>query len=160
MPKDPAKRGLFIHESLTSTKVELVGRCARLRSEGKIAIYYTQGGSLFVKKTREQPSLIVSPDIADTDIIHLLEKQPTSYRQAASRPPAGGGTSEVTEHPVIGGAPVGVGPPVVSGPLSKAGLSVVDEPSAAPPVIGGPPVIGSPEVDAPPPPGGGWALCG
>ena len=157
VPKDPAKRGLFIHESLTSTKVELVGRCARLRSEGKIATYYTQGGSVFVKKTRDQPSIMVSPDMGDTDIIHLLEKQPTSYRQAASRPPVGSGTNEVTENPVTGGTPVGVGPPVVNGSHSKAGATVADGPSvtAEPPVTGGPPVMSrSPEADGLPGVGG------
>ena len=147
MPKDPAKRGLFVHESLTSTKVELVGRCARLRSEGKIVTYYTQGGSVFVKKTRDQPSILVSPDMSDANIIHLLENQPTSYRQAASRPPAGSGTTEVIEHPVTGGAPVGVGPPVVSGSQLKDGPSVTNEPL----VTGGPPMVsGAPEVDGPP----------
>ena len=147
VPKDPAKRGLFVHESLTSTKVELVGRCARLRSEGKIVTYFTQGGSVFVKKTRDQPSILVSPDMSDANIIHLLENQPTSYRQAASRPPAGSGTTEVIEHPVTGGAPVGVGPSVVSGSHLKDGPSVTNEPL----VTGGPPMVsGAPEVDGPP----------
>ena len=35
VPKEHAKRGLFIHESLTSTKMELVGRCSRLRRDKK-----------------------------------------------------------------------------------------------------------------------------
>ena len=54
VPKDQLKRGLFIHESLTPTKMELVGRCSALRRDGKISTYYTQGGSVFVKKNPER----------------------------------------------------------------------------------------------------------
>ena len=87
VPKDPTKRGLFIHESLTLSKMELVSRCAKLRNEGKITTYYTQGGSVFVKKTRDKPSVMVGLGMTDEEIIQHLERQPASYVAAAARIP-------------------------------------------------------------------------
>ena len=87
IPKDPAKRGLFVHECLTGTKMELVNRCAKLRRDGKILSYYTQGGSVFVRKTRETPNLLVTPDMRDEDILMKLSQQPNSYRAAAAARP-------------------------------------------------------------------------
>ena len=87
VPKDQSKRGLFIHESLTPTKMELVGRCSALRRDGKISTYYTQGGSVFVKKSRERPSMMINPEMSDAEIMLRLERQPASFSQAAARPP-------------------------------------------------------------------------
>ena len=84
VPKDVNKRGLFIHESLTPTKMALVSRCASLRREGKLATYFTLGGNVLVKKAREAPSILVSPDMTDDDILAKLSSQPTSYREAAA----------------------------------------------------------------------------
>ena len=52
VPKEVEKRGLFIHESLTASKMSLVARCAELRKQGQITTYYTQGGHVFVKKVK------------------------------------------------------------------------------------------------------------
>ena len=86
IPKDVSKRGLFVHESLTSTKMELVNRCARLRRDGKIMSYYTQGGNVFVRKTRQTPNLLVTPEMTDENILLKLSQQPNTYREAAARP--------------------------------------------------------------------------
>ena len=88
VPKDQTKRGLFIHESLISTKMELVSRCSALRKEGKFSTYYTQGGAVFIKKSRDRPSVMITPNMSDADIIQRLEKQPASFSQAAARPPS------------------------------------------------------------------------
>ena len=84
VPKDQNKRGLFIHESLTEGKMELVRRCAKLRREEKVATYYTQGGNVYVKKGKGTPGLMVTPNMADTaHILTMLQTQPNTYREAA-----------------------------------------------------------------------------
>ena len=83
VPKDPERRGLFIHESLTSTKMMIVSRCAQLRREGKVSTYFTQGGNVFVKKHRDAPSIMVKDNMTDDDILMQLDQQPASYRDAA-----------------------------------------------------------------------------
>ena len=93
VPKDVSKRGFFIHESLTTTKVQTVTKCAKLRREGKIVTYYTQSGHAYVKKTKESPSLLLSDNLSEQEILDMLMRQPTSYREAvtqrtAVRPPA------------------------------------------------------------------------
>ena len=85
VPKDPQKRGLFIHESLTQSKMDLVKRCSRLRSESKVSTYYTQGGNVFVKRSRDTPSILVTPAMTDAEIMLKLENQPASYRAAAAQ---------------------------------------------------------------------------
>ena len=82
IPKDVNKRGLFIHESLTAAKMTLVSRCAGLRKEGKLSTYFTMGGNVLVKRSKEAPSILVSPDMTNEDIIKMLDKQPRSYREA------------------------------------------------------------------------------
>ena len=82
VPKDANKRGLFIHESLTSTKVQTVSKCAKLRREGKIVTYYTQSGHVYVKKTKESVSLLLPDHLSEQEIMDMLAKQPTSYRGA------------------------------------------------------------------------------
>ena len=52
VPKEVEKRGLFIHESLTASKMALVSRCAALRNQGHIMTYYTQNGNVLVKKQK------------------------------------------------------------------------------------------------------------
>ena len=52
VPKEVEKRGLFIHESLTASKMALVARCAALRKQGHITTYYTQSGNVLVKKNK------------------------------------------------------------------------------------------------------------
>ena len=83
--KDPHRRGLFIHESLTESKMELVRRCSKLRTEGK-ASSYTQGGNVFVKRSRDSPPVLLSPAMTDDEILAKLANQPSSYRAAAARP--------------------------------------------------------------------------
>ena len=82
VPKDANKRGLFIHESLTATKVQTVSKCAKLRREGKIVTYYTQSGHVYVKKTKESVSLLLPDHLSEQEIMELLAKQPTSYTEA------------------------------------------------------------------------------
>ena len=82
VPKDVNKRGLFIHESLTSTKVQTVSKCAKLRREGKIVTYYTQSGHVYVKKTKESVSLLLPDHLSEQEILDMLDKQPASYREA------------------------------------------------------------------------------
>ena len=53
VPKEVEKRGLFIHESLTASKMALVARCAALRNQGHIATYYTQSGNVLIKKKQK-----------------------------------------------------------------------------------------------------------
>lgn len=90
VPKDSQKRGLFIHESLTQTKMELVKRCSRLRTEGKVSTYYTQGGNVFVKKSRDTPGIMVQPMMSDAEIMKKTG-QPASHIQSSSD-----STSQVT----------------------------------------------------------------
>ena len=80
VPKSPEKRGLFIHESLTPSKMALVSRCAKLRNEGKIMTYYTQGGNVMVKKSKNTPGVLVTPGMTDDDIDMKLKSQPSTYR--------------------------------------------------------------------------------
>ena len=82
IPKDATKRGLFIHECLTSAKVQTISKCAKLRSDGRIATYYTQMGHVYVKKTRELPSIMLPDHLSEQEIINLLTEQPSSYRGA------------------------------------------------------------------------------
>ena len=82
VPKDVNKRGLFIHESLTSSKKQTVSKCARLRREGTLVTYYTQSGHVFAKRTRETPALLIPGNLSDQEISQLLERQPSSYRKA------------------------------------------------------------------------------
>ena len=82
VPKDPERRGLFIHESLTSTKMQMVSRCAQLRREGKVSTYFTQGGNVYVKKHRDAPSILIKENMTDADILEQLRQQPSSYRDA------------------------------------------------------------------------------
>lgn len=86
IPKHADRRGLFIHESLTPAKMSLVTRCAGLRKEGKLTTYYTQGGHVLVKGSKEAPSVLVSPDMTNEEIMTMLETQPKSYREAAAQP--------------------------------------------------------------------------
>lgn len=83
IPKDINKRGLFIHELLTTAKMSLVSRCAGLRREGKLSTYFTMGGNVMVKRAKEAPSILVSPDMTNEDIMVKLDKQPRSYKEAA-----------------------------------------------------------------------------
>ena len=85
VPKSPEKRGLFIHESLTPSKMALVSRCAKLRNEGKIMTYYTQGGNVMVKKSKNTPGVLVTPGMTDDDIDMKLKSQPSTYRDAVTR---------------------------------------------------------------------------
>ena len=116
VPRDHTKRGLFIHESLTASKTELVGRCSKLRKDGKISTYYTQGGSVFVKKLKDQPSVMITPHMSDNDILTRLERQPASFREAAARSdltteasqvpaeltaPAQASTNEIPQRPIV-----------------------------------------------------------
>ena len=82
VPKEAAKRGLFIHESLTASKMSLVARCAALRNAEKITTYYTQGGNVLVKRSKDSPSLLVTPDMTDEIIMAKLINQPHTYREA------------------------------------------------------------------------------
>ena len=84
VPRDANKRGLFIHESLTSAKVQTVSKCAKLRREGKIVTYYTQSGHVYVKKTKESVSLLLPDHLSEQEIMDMLAKQPTSYREAVT----------------------------------------------------------------------------
>ena len=86
VPRDQSKRGLFIHESLTSTKMRVVTRCAKLRSDGHISTYYTQGGNVYVKRTRDTPGLLIDGDLSEEDIMSLVITQPASYRDATIKP--------------------------------------------------------------------------
>ena len=85
IPKDVKKRGLFIHESLTSAKVQTVSKCAKLRREEKIVTYFTQSGHVYVKRTKESPNILVPDGLSEQQIIELIERQPTSYSDAAAR---------------------------------------------------------------------------
>ena len=82
VPKEEGKRGLFIHESLTASKMSLVARCAALRNNGQISTYYTQGGHVLVKKSRNSPSMLITPDMTDDNIIRKVNQQPNTYREA------------------------------------------------------------------------------
>ena len=82
VPRDQSKRGLFIHESLTSTKMRVVTRCAKLRSDGHISTYYTQGGNVYIKRARDTPGLLIDGDLSEQDIMSLVTTQPASYRDA------------------------------------------------------------------------------
>ena len=82
VPKEVNKRGLFIHESLTSSKMQTVSKCARLRREGTLVTYYTQSGNVFAKRTRETPALLIPDNLNEQEISQLLERQPSSYREA------------------------------------------------------------------------------
>lgn len=82
VPKDVNKRGLFIHECLTTAKVQTVSKCTKLRREGKLATYYTQSGHVFVKRTKESPCLKLPDGLNEQEILDMVEKQPTSYRAA------------------------------------------------------------------------------
>ena len=85
VPKEVEKRGLFIHESLTASKMSLVARCAALRNTGKITTYYTQGGNVLVKRSKDSPSLLITPDMSDESIMTKLTNQPRTYREAVAR---------------------------------------------------------------------------
>ena len=140
VPKDQTKRGLFIHESLTSAKMELVSRCSALRKEGKISTYYTQGGAVFIKKSRDRPSVMITPDMSDADIILRLEKQPASFSQAAACPPSATQSAQVR-------APLA--PQVPPASVDQA-TSAVDSPSGLPSAVaaqdGGGADVGAPGV--------------
>ena len=82
VPKQAEKRGLFIHESLTASKMTLVARCAALRKEGKVATYYTQGGNVLVKKAKNSPSILVTTNMTKEDIKSKLYNQPGTYSEA------------------------------------------------------------------------------
>ena len=82
VPKEVGRRGLFIHESLTASKMALVSRCAALRNKQQITTYYTQGGHVLVKKSKQSPSILVTPDMTEDNIIEKLNRQPDSYREA------------------------------------------------------------------------------
>ena len=123
VPKDHQKRGLFIHESLTPTKMELVSRCSKLRRDGKISTYYTQGGSVFVKGSRDRPSVMISPEMSETDIMLRLEKQPASFSQAAARPrlaAQSAGASGPVGRPHVAGMDPVVSSPSVQSPAAPA----------------------------------------
>ena len=85
IPKEAEKRGLFIHESLTPSKMALVSKCAVMRKQGSIMTYYTQGGNVMVKKARDTPSMMVTPGMSEQDILEMLQKQPVNYREAVRR---------------------------------------------------------------------------
>ena len=124
VPKDQSKRGLFIHESLTPTKMELVSRCSALRRDGKISTYYTQGGSVFVKKSRERPSIMITPEMSDAEIMVRLERQPASFSQAAARPPTET-QSDVTQTQIGLPAPRVQMAPMVGSPLAQSPVAAV-----------------------------------
>ena len=85
VPKEAEKRGLFIHESLTPSKMALVAKCAVMRKQGTITTYYTQGGNVMVKRQKDTPSMMLSPGMSERDILEMLHNQPTSYKDAATR---------------------------------------------------------------------------
>ena len=85
VPKDVTKRGLFIHESLTTAKIQTISKCAKLRRSGKIVTYFTQSGHVYIKRTKESPSILVPDNLTEQDIADLVERQPSSYREAAAR---------------------------------------------------------------------------
>ena len=84
VPKEVNKRGLFIHESLTSSKMQTVAKCARLRREGILVTYYTQSGNVFAKRTKETPALLIPDNLSEQAITQLLDRQPSSYREAVT----------------------------------------------------------------------------
>ena len=89
VPKEAEKRGLFIHESLTPSKMALVSRCVVMRKQGSIMTYYTQGGNVMVKKARDTPSMMVTPGMSEQDILEMLQNQPVNYREAVRQGRAG-----------------------------------------------------------------------
>lgn len=97
VPQDDAKRGLFIHESLTDSKMKLVGRCSQLRKDGRISTYFTQGGNVHVKKSKHGPSLKVTPDMTNDAILDELAKMPETYRHAVTRPAVSEGAVPSTQ---------------------------------------------------------------
>ena len=101
VPKEVERRGLFIHESLTASKMALVSKCATLRNQGLITTYYTQIGNVLVKKTKGSPSMLITTNMTTDDIITKLQNQPNTYREAVasggqSRAPANTNTTETT----------------------------------------------------------------
>lgn len=120
VPKDPSKRGLFIHESLTTAKVQTVAKCTKLRREGKLATYYTQSGQVFVKRTKESPCLQIPDGLTELEIINLIETQPTSYRDAATR------TARLNPPPVVPDD-VQQRPDKVSEPVTTEAVTGIDK---------------------------------
>ena len=94
VPKEVSKRGLFIHESLTSAKSQTISKCAKLRRDGKLTTCYTQSGNVFIKKSKEAPAILIPDNLSEQEILQRLEKQPTSYREAVIANRAG--ESELT----------------------------------------------------------------
>ena len=82
VPKEVNKRGLFIHESLTSAKTRTISKCAKLRRDGKLATYFTQSGNVFIKKSKEVPAILIPDNLSEQEILQRLEEQPSSYREA------------------------------------------------------------------------------
>ena len=81
--KDNHYSGLLIHELLSPSKSALVATCAKLKRTKKLASYWTQGGNVYVKGSRETPPLLVEPHMTQEDILEILAHQPASYRDAA-----------------------------------------------------------------------------
>lgn len=83
--KTDDKKGLFIHESLTSSRMKVMKHCISLRKDKQIGSYYTHNGNIYVKKNKDAVPIPVTPDMNQDDIIHALRMQPDSFREAATR---------------------------------------------------------------------------
>lgn len=82
VPKDKNKRGMFIHECLTSSKAKLIGRVAKMRKNNLVHSYWTQNGQVFVKGGKDLPPILLLPEWSDEDIQQKLASQPNSYKDA------------------------------------------------------------------------------
>ena len=102
VPKEAEKRGLFIHESLTPAKMALVSKCAVMRKQGSITTYYTQGGNVMIRKTKGSPSIMVTPGMSVSDILEMLQNQPTSYREAVTHGAEREGEQTISEKATMG----------------------------------------------------------
>lgn len=97
--KDTTKRVLFIHEALTKSRQKVVTECVKLRREGIISTYYTQGGNIYVKKHKDAPSILLGEGVTAQDIVRLVQQQPDTYRQAAARNTQAGSLNQVQAQP-------------------------------------------------------------
>lgn len=124
IPKDRMRRGLYIHECLSNSKVKLVEKCVTLKRNREIQSYWTQNGQVFVKSEKDLPPILLVSEWSIEDIRAKIASQPKAYSEAVraktNRSAAPGPSPHEAGKQMSGG--VGVSVSAEGGP-TKNGMS-------------------------------------
>ena len=87
VPRDQTKRVLYIHESLTRSRVALVEMCVTMKKSREIHSYWTQNGQVYLKSEKDLPPIFVMPEWTLEEIRSKIAAQPRAYSEAVKARP-------------------------------------------------------------------------